>query len=145
MSGGVLKIGTRGSALARWQTDWIRERLARHAVQTDVVVITTQGDAEVDRPLHELEGTGFFTKGIEDALLDGRVDIAVHSLKDLPTTFPPGLMLGAVPELDSIAVVNLITALEEHFGIVVADDEIGASVFETLCTLTRFVEGKLAG
>lgn len=94
----VLKIGTRGSALARWQTEWVRERLSRHSVQTEVVVITTQGDAEVDRPLHELEGTGFFTKGIEDALLDGRVDIAVHSLKDLPTTFPPGLMLGAVPE-----------------------------------------------
>ncbi len=54
-------------------------------------------------------------------------------------------LLGAVPELDSIAVVNLITALEEHFGITVADDEIGASVFETLGTLTRFVEGKLAG
>jgi hydroxymethylbilane synthase len=94
----VLKIGTRGSQLARWQTDWVRERLARHSVETDVVVITTQGDADVDRPLHELEGTGFFTKGIEDALLDGRVDIAVHSLKDLPTTFPPGLTLGAVPE-----------------------------------------------
>jgi hydroxymethylbilane synthase len=94
----VLKIGTRGSQLARWQTDWVRERLARNAVQTEVVVITTQGDADVDRPLHELEGTGFFTKGIEDALLDGRVDIAVHSLKDLPTTFPPGLELGAVPE-----------------------------------------------
>ena len=94
----LLKIGTRGSQLARWQTDWVRERLARHGVQTEVVVITTQGDAEVDRPLHELEGTGFFTKGIEDALLDGRVDIAVHSLKDLPTTFPPGLELGAVPE-----------------------------------------------
>lgn len=95
---GVLKIGTRGSQLARWQTDWVRERLARHAVQTEVVVITTQGDADVDRPLHELPGTGFFTKGIEDALLDGRVDIAVHSLKDLPTTLPPGLVLGAVPE-----------------------------------------------
>ena len=94
----VLRIGTRGSQLARWQTDWVRERLARHSVQTDVVVITTQGDADVDRPLHELEGTGFFTKGIEDALLDGRVDIAVHSLKDLPTTFPPGLTLGAFPE-----------------------------------------------
>jgi len=95
---GVLRIGTRGSQLARWQTDWVRERLARHGVETEVVVITTQGDADVDRPLHELEGTGFFTKGIEDALLDGRVDIAVHSLKDLPTTFAPGLALGAVPE-----------------------------------------------
>ena len=95
---GVLKIGTRGSQLARWQTEWVRERLARHSVQTEVVVITTQGDADVDRPLQELSGTGFFTKSIEDALLDGRVDIAVHSLKDLPTTFPPGLALGAVPE-----------------------------------------------
>jgi acyl carrier protein len=54
-------------------------------------------------------------------------------------------LLGAVPELDSIAVVNLITALEEHFGITVADDEIGASAFETLGSLARFVEGKLAG
>jgi len=54
-------------------------------------------------------------------------------------------LLGAVPELDSIAVVNLITAIEEHFGITVADDEIGAAVFETLGTLTKFVEGKIAG
>jgi acyl carrier protein len=53
-------------------------------------------------------------------------------------------LLGALPELDSIAVVNLITALEEHFGITVADDEIGASAFETLGSLTRFIEGKLA-
>jgi acyl carrier protein len=54
------------------------------------------------------------------------------------------VLLGAVPELDSIAVVTLITALEEHFDITVADDEIGASAFETLGSLTRFVEGKLA-
>ena len=54
-------------------------------------------------------------------------------------------LLGAVPELDSIAVVNLITALEEHFGITVADDEIGAAAFETLGSLARFVEGKLEG
>jgi len=54
-------------------------------------------------------------------------------------------LLGAIPELDSIAVVNVITALEEHFEITVADDEIGAAAFETLGSLTRFVEGKLAG
>jgi acyl carrier protein len=53
-------------------------------------------------------------------------------------------LLGAVPELDSIAVVNLITALEEHFGITVADDEIGASTFETLGSLTQFIESKLS-
>ncbi|MFN2571558.1 MAG: hydroxymethylbilane synthase [Gemmatimonadales bacterium] len=92
-----MKIGTRGSQLARWQAEWVRERLAPAGARAEVVVITTRGDAEVDRPLHELEGTGFFTKEIEDALLDGRIDVAVHSLKDLPTTLPPGLAIGAVP------------------------------------------------
>jgi hydroxymethylbilane synthase len=94
----ALKIGTRGSKLALWQAEWVRARFARDQVATELVIIKTQGDAEVDRPLHELEGTGFFTKSIEDALLDGRIDVAVHSLKDLPTTLPNGLVLGAVPE-----------------------------------------------
>jgi len=66
-------------------------------VRAEIVVIKTRGDAEVDRPLHELEGKGFFTKEIEEALLDGRIDVAVHSLKDLPTTLPAGLALGAIP------------------------------------------------
>lgn len=92
-----MKIGTRGSQLARWQAEWVRDRLAANGVHTEIVVIKTRGDAEVDRPLHELEGKGFFTKEIEDALLDGRIDVAVHSLKDLPTTLPDGLALGAVP------------------------------------------------
>jgi hydroxymethylbilane synthase len=94
----ALKIGTRGSKLALWQAEWVRAQLARHQVATEVVIIKTQGDAEVDRPLHELEGTGFFTKSIEEALLDRRIDVAVHSLKDLPTSFPDGLVLGAVPQ-----------------------------------------------
>lgn len=95
---GALKVGTRGSALARWQTDWVCAQLARYGLRTEVVVIKTQGDAEVDRPLYELPGKGFFTKGIEDALLECRIDIAVHSLKDLPTALPEGLVLGAIPE-----------------------------------------------
>lgn len=92
-----MKIGTRGSQLARWQAEWLRARLAERGVTTELVVIKTRGDAEVDRPLHELEGKGFFTKEIEDALLDRRIDVAVHSLKDLPTALPPGLSLGAIP------------------------------------------------
>jgi hydroxymethylbilane synthase len=75
----------------------VRARLAERGVTAELVVITTRGDAEVDRPLHELEGKGFFTKEIEDALLDRRIDVAVHSLKDLPTGLPPGLGLGAIP------------------------------------------------
>lgn len=98
-----MKIGTRGSQLAKWQAEWVRDRLAMLSrgrgggLDAEIVVIKTRGDADVDRPLHELEGKGFFTKEIEDALLDGRIDVAVHSLKDLPTALPPGLMLGAIP------------------------------------------------
>jgi hydroxymethylbilane synthase len=84
--------------LALWQAHWVRERLAALGVAVEVVVIKTRGDAEIDRPLHQLEGKGFFTKEIEDALLDGRIDFAVHSLKDLPTRLPDGLALAAVPQ-----------------------------------------------
>ncbi len=92
-----MKLGTRGSRLAKWQAEWVRGLLSTLGVSADIVVIKTRGDAEVDRPLHELEGKGFFTKEIEDALLAGRIDVAVHSLKDLPTQLPAGLALGAVP------------------------------------------------
>src|SRR3989442_4758743 len=64
----------------------------------EIVVIKTRGDAEVDRPLQQLEGKGFFTKEIEAALLERRIDVAVHSLKDLPTRLTHGLALAAVPE-----------------------------------------------
>jgi hydroxymethylbilane synthase len=92
-----VKIGTRGSQLARWQAEWVQGRLSEHGVKAELVVIKTRGDAEVDRPLHEIEGKGFFTKEIEDALLEQRIDVAVHSLKDLPTALPPGLALAAIP------------------------------------------------
>src|SRR5205823_11345204 len=89
---------TRGSKLAVWQVEWVKAALARAGVATEVVIIKTRGDAEVDRPLHELEGKGFFTTEIEEALRDGRIDVAVHSLKDLPTSLPAGLVLAAVPQ-----------------------------------------------
>ena len=93
----TLKLGTRGSKLALWQAEWVQSALARHGVAAELVLVETRGDAEIDRPLHQLEGKGFFTKEIEEALLDGRIDVAVHSLKDLPTRLPEGLALGAVP------------------------------------------------
>ena len=93
-----LRLGTRGSALARWQADWVKARLAERGVAAELVIVKTRGDAEVDRPLQQLEGKGFFTKEIEDALLAERIDVAVHSLKDLPTEMPAGLALAAVPE-----------------------------------------------
>ncbi len=100
---GTLKLGTRGSNLALWQAEWVGAALARHGTRAELVVIATRGDAEVDRPLHELEGKGFFTREIEEALLDGRIDVAVHSLKDLPTELSDGLALGVVPERGNAA------------------------------------------
>ena len=93
----ALRLGTRGSELALWQAEWVKSALARAGITTELEIIKTQGDADVDRPLHLLEGKGFFTKEIEQALLEGRIDVAVHSLKDLPTALPDGLALGAVP------------------------------------------------
>jgi hydroxymethylbilane synthase len=95
-----LRIGTRASALARIQTDWVIEKLlnAHPALRIETVVIRTTGDAVIDRALSKIGGKGLFTKELEDALLAGRIDLAVHSLKDLPTEFADGLALGAVPE-----------------------------------------------
>jgi len=94
----ALRLGTRGSKLARWQAEWVQAALARAGASAELVIIKTRGDADVDRPLHQLEGKGFFTQEIEEALLDRRIDVAVHSLKDLPTTLPAGLALAAVPK-----------------------------------------------
>ncbi len=94
-----LRIGTRGSDLALWQArhvaGLIADRLGR---ETEVVVIRTRGDRVRDVAFHKMEGKGFFTKELQEALLDGRVDLVVHSLKDLPTEEPEGLALAAVPE-----------------------------------------------
>lgn len=95
----TLKIGTRGSLLALAQAHETRDRLmAAHGLPQEafeVVVISTSGDRIQDRPLSEAGGKGLFTKEIEEALLDGRIDIAVHSSKDMPTTLPDGLELSA--------------------------------------------------
>ncbi len=93
----ILKIGTRGSPLALAQAYETRDRLmAAHDLPKDgfeVVVIKTTGDRIQDRPLGEIGGKGLFTKEIEDALLDGSIDIAVHSMKDMPVEQPAGLVL----------------------------------------------------
>ena len=93
-----LRIGTRGSTLALAQTELVRDRLvAEHSgLQVELVRVTTAGDRDLDRPLHQLGGKGAFTKELDDALLAGTIDCAVHSLKDVPTELPEGLVLGAI-------------------------------------------------
>lgn len=92
-----LVIGSRGSELALWQANFIKANLANHTdVPVEIKIIKTQGDKIDHLSFSEMEGKGFFTKELEDALLAGTIDLAVHSLKDLQTSMPDGLDLGAV-------------------------------------------------
>lgn len=95
-----LKIGTRGSALALWQSRQVASTITRlyPHISVELVTIRTKGDKILDTPLAKIGSKGLFTREIEEALLDGRVDLAVHSLKDVPTELTPGLALSAVME-----------------------------------------------
>lgn len=96
----MIRIGSRGSALALWQTRHVRERLmaAHPGLDIDIEIISTTGDKILDVPLARIGDKGLFTKELDRALLDGRVDFAVHSLKDVPTRLEPGLALAAISE-----------------------------------------------
>jgi hydroxymethylbilane synthase len=97
-----LRLGTRASALARWQAEWVAARLTELGTPIELVPITTQGDVKT-QPLGQIGGQGLFTKELQRALLDGQIDLAVHSLKDLPTAPLEGLALAAVPVRESTA------------------------------------------
>lgn len=91
-------IGTRGSKLALWQAEWVRDELLKlyNGLQVELVKIKTTGDKILDVPLAKIGGKGLFVKEIEEALLRGEIDLAVHSMKDVPTDFPQGLHLAVV-------------------------------------------------
>src|ERR1043165_505854 len=95
-----LRLGTRGSALARIQSQWVADKieLSHPGQKVELVVLKTTGDQVQNRSLHDLGGKGCFTKELEEALLDGRVDLVVHSLKDLPTELPDKLSIAAITE-----------------------------------------------
>src|SRR5206468_11726317 len=96
----TLRLGTRGSALALWQANWTKSQLEQRwpGLQVELVPIKTTGDKILDVPLAQIGGKGLFTKEIDEALLDGRIDVAVHSIKDVPFQLPDGIDFAAVPE-----------------------------------------------
>jgi hydroxymethylbilane synthase len=95
-----LRIATRKSPLALWQAEHVRARLleAHPGLQVELVTMTTQGDRVLDSPLARVGGKGLFVKELEQGMLEGRADMAVHSMKDVPAEFPPGLGIGAILE-----------------------------------------------
>ncbi len=102
----MVVIGSRGSKLALWQSNHVRDLLAQAGIEARIEIIQTTGDKITDVPLARLGAEtstkGLFTKEIEDALLDQSVDLAVHSMKDMPTELPSGLRIAAVPEREEV-------------------------------------------
>jgi hydroxymethylbilane synthase len=103
-----IRIGTRGSKLALWQAHFTQAELTRIGVESELIIIKTQGDMIQHLGFDKMEGKGFFTKEIEEALLRGDIDLAVHSMKDLPTQAPEGLAITAVSYRDNPADLLLI-------------------------------------
>lgn len=95
-----IRLGTRGSQLALWQTNWVAERLKRNHpdIEFETIIIKTTGDKILDSPLSQIGDKGLFTRELDRALLDGRIDLAVHSMKDVPTEFDSALTMAVITE-----------------------------------------------
>lgn len=131
-----VRVATRGSLLALTQTGWVADRLreANPGVAFELQIFKTVGDKVLDVALSQIGGKGLFTKELEDALLDGRADIAVHSLKDMPTELPEGLMLGCVPQREDPRDV-LITVDGTKFADLAPGTVVGTSSLRRLAQL----------
>jgi hydroxymethylbilane synthase len=124
----VFRIGTRKSALALWQANWVQSELLKHfpSLSIQLVTITTKGDKILDVPLADVGGKGLFVKEIEEALLEGRIDLAVHSMKDMPADLPQGLCIGPIPARENPADV-LIARNDTPFTRLAHSARIGTS------------------
>lgn len=113
---GQLVIGTRGSQLALWQTNFIKSRIESTApgISIEVRTIKTTGDKLLDSPLSKIGDKGLFTKEIEQQMLEGKIDLAVHSLKDIPTQIPAGLVIGAITEREDLRDVFISHPKKKH-------------------------------
>ena len=116
-----IRIGTRGSDLALWQANFVKSELEKLGNEVTITIIKTQGDKIQHLSFDKLEGKGFFTKEIEEALLNGSVDLAVHSHKDLETSQPEGLQITAVSDRENPADILVMKPsavdLTKQFGI----------------------------
>jgi hydroxymethylbilane synthase len=111
----VVRIGTRDSVLAMWQAHFIRDKIQKLGLDTEIVQINTKGDQNTIVPLYEFGVTGIFTKSLDIALLEDRIDIAVHSMKDVPTILPKGISEFTIPERGGINDTMVFNGRKEDF------------------------------
>lgn len=132
----TIRIGTRGSKLALWQAEWVKSELEReHGLTVELEKIKTTGDKITDVPLSQVGGKGLFTKEIEEALLEKRVHLAVHSMKDVPTESQPGLGLRCITKREDPRDAAIISAAIINAATDAATDKDGATLGVTLMTL----------
>lgn len=112
----IIRIGTRESELALWQANKVRKQLEEEGYQTELVPIKSTGDIILDKPLYELGITGIFTKNLDIAMLNGDIDIAVHSMKDVPTVLPKGIVQAAVLKRANHSDILVLKDTEEFMG-----------------------------
>jgi hydroxymethylbilane synthase len=134
----IIRIATRGSKLALWQTHHVRDLLMSAGHDVRLQTLKTIGDLQTDRPLHQLGAQGLFTKALDDALLDAESDIAVHSAKDIPTRIPEGLELIAVLQREDPRDVLLSVRPEVDMDNLSADFVIGTSSLRRQAQLAHY-------
>jgi hydroxymethylbilane synthase len=122
----ALKLGTRNSRLALWQANYVKSELESEGYEIEIVEIISQGEKDLISPLYELGVQGIFTKELDMALLNGSIDIAVHSLKDVPTVYAQGLFLAAVPHRGNHKDV-LVYKKDNPFAIIRGDFTVATS------------------
>jgi hydroxymethylbilane synthase len=136
-----VKIGTRGSQLALWQAHWVKSQIEKHhpGIEVEITIISTKGDRVLDVSLPKLgeQGKGLFTKELEDAIFERRVDLAVHSLKDLPTELPDGLGIGAICEREDVCDALVARASVKSFAALPCRSVIGTSSLRRQAQLCR--------
>jgi len=134
----TIRIATRKSPLALWQAEYVATRLrsAHPELQTELVRMTTRGDKILDTPLAKVGGKGLFIKELEQGLLNGTADIAVHSMKDVPVEFPPGLQLGAVLQRHDPRDA-MISNRYQRFSEIPAGAKIGTSSLRRQCQIKK--------
>lgn len=134
----ILRIATRKSPLALWQANYVRQALEQHhpGLQVELLAITTKGDKILDTPLAKIGGKGLFVKELEQALLDGEADIAVHSMKDVPMDFPAGLGLAVICEREDPADAFVSNGYQA-FGDLPRGARVGTSSLRRQCQLRQ--------
>jgi hydroxymethylbilane synthase len=134
-----IRIGTRGSKLALWQTSYVASLLAKGGVESEVVVIETKGDKQLNVSISKIGGKGVFTEEIEQQLKEGNIDIAVHSAKDMQSQLPEGLELIAFTEREKVN--DVVISLSPHINLADPEIVLGTSSTRRVAMLKHFYPG----